>query len=49
MVNVAVVVLAFPHSSVAVKITVAEPVKPQSSESVVKLWLQVTAPQASVA
>ena len=31
MVNVAVVLLAFPQSSVAVKVTVAEPVAPQSS------------------
>ena len=49
IVNVAVVVLLLPHSSVAVNVTVAEPVAPQSSDSTVKLCVYVTLPQASVA
>ncbi len=47
--NVAVVGVAFPQASVAVKITVADPVCPQPSLSVVKLFVQVTAEQLSVA
>ena len=49
MVNVAVDVEALPHSSVAVKVTVAAPVAPQRSLRAVKLLVQVTVPQASVA
>ena len=49
IVNVAVVVLALPQSSVAVKITVAVPVAPQSSLKATKSLLQVTPPQASEA
>ena len=39
----------FPQSSVAVKVTVAEPVAPQSSERSEKSLLQVISPQLSVA
>ena len=46
MVNVAVVVLAFPHPSVAVNVTV---VAPHEVVRVVKLLVQVTVPQLSVA
>ena len=49
MVNVAVVVAVFPQLSVAVKITVAVPVVPQSLLSVVKLLVHVTLLQLSVA
>ena len=49
MVKVAEVVEAFPQASVAVKVTVAEPVAPQVSETEVKLLLQVTEEQASLA
>ena len=42
IVNVAVVLLALPQSSVAVKVTVAEPVAPQSSLKPSKSLLQVT-------
>ena len=49
IVNVAVVVLALPQSSVAVKITVAVPVAPQSSLKATKSLLQVTVLQLSVA
>ena len=49
IVNVAVVVLVLPHASVAVKITVADPVAPQSSLNDVKLLLQVTPLHTSVA
>ena len=49
IVNVAVVVAVLPHASVAVKITVALPVAPQSSLNAVKLLLQVTPLHASVA
>ena len=49
IVNVAVVVLSLPHASVAVNVTVAEPVAPQRSNSAVKSLLQVTGPQASSA
>ena len=35
IVNVAVVLVAFPQASVTVKVTVAEPVAPQSSDNVV--------------
>src|SRR5690606_17629940 len=41
IVKVAVAVAKLPHSSVAVKVTVAEPVAPHSSESDVKLLVQV--------
>jgi hypothetical protein len=49
MVNVAVVELALPQSSLAVKITVADPEAPQSSLKEVKSLDQVTAPHASAA
>ena len=42
IVNVAVVEELFPQLSVAVKVTVAEPVAPHVSENEVKLLLQVT-------
>src|SRR5204862_350580 len=45
--KVAVVVDLLPQASVAVKITVAEPVAPQPSLRAVRLLLQVTPPQAS--
>ena len=47
MVKVAEVVVVLLQASVAVKITVADPVAPQSSLNEVKLWDQVTAPHAS--
>src|SRR5690606_41196747 len=40
-VKVAVAVAELPHSSVAAKVTVAEPLSPHSSESAVKLLVQV--------
>ena len=50
IVKVAVVVEAFPQASVAVKVTIAEPVALQRSLSVSKLWVQLTDPeQISVA
>ena len=49
MVKVALVVVAFPQASVAVKITVAAPVAPQRSLNAVKLLVQVITPQLSVA
>ena len=49
MVKVALVVLALPQSSVAVKVTVAAPVAPQSSLNATKSLLQVTPPQTSEA
>ena len=49
MVNVAVVMLALPHSSVAVKITVAVPVAPQPSLKAAKLCVHVTPAQMSLA
>ena len=49
LLNVAVVVAEFPQPSVAVKVTVAEPVSPQPSESVEKLWDQITPEQLSAA
>ena len=49
IVNVDVVVEAFPHSSVAEKVTVADPVAPQSSDKVSKLLLQAKDPQRSLA
>ena len=49
MVNVAVVSLLLPQSSVAVKVTVTAPVAPQRSLSVASLWLQATALQLSLA
>ena len=49
MVNVAVVVLVLPQSSLAVNVTVSLPVAPQASLRPVLLWLQVTPLQASVA
>ena len=42
IVNVAAVLLALPQSSVAVNVTVAEPVAPQSSLKPSKSLLQVT-------
>ena len=42
IVNVAVVLLLLPQSSVAVKVTVAMPVAPQSSLNASKSLLQVT-------
>ena len=47
IVNVAVVLLLLPQSSVAVKVTVAIPVAPQSSLKEAKSLLQVTSLQAS--
>ena len=47
IVNVAVVVLEFPQTSVAVKVTVAAPVAPQRSESALKSLDQVTPLQLS--
>src|SRR5688572_27549097 len=49
MVKVAEVEAARPQSSVAVKVTVAEPVAPQPSESPAKSSDHVTPPQSSVA
>ncbi|MBL0146585.1 MAG: hypothetical protein IPP48_13460 [Chitinophagaceae bacterium] len=49
MVNVALVVLLLPQSSVAVKMTVAEPVAPHKSLNAVKLFVHVTPLHASVA
>jgi hypothetical protein len=49
MVKVAVVAALFPQASVAVKVTVAEPVAPQVSETDVKLLVQVTFEQLSLA
>jgi hypothetical protein len=49
MVKVAVVVLVLPQSSVAVKVTVSDPVAPQRSLKPAELWLNVTAPQLSEA
>ena len=45
MVKVAVLAEVFPHSSVAVKITLAEPVAPQRSLRQVKSFVQVTDPE----
>ena len=49
IVKVAEVELSFPQPSVAVKVTVAEPVSPHSSERAVKSFDQVIAEQSSVA
>jgi hypothetical protein len=49
IVKVAVELEAFPQLSVAVKVTLAEPVAPQVSETELKLLLQVTFAQRSVA
>ena len=49
MVKLAVVVEVFPQASVAVKVTEAVPVAPHRSLSEVKLLLQETVPQSSVA
>ena len=49
MVKVAVVAALFPQASVAVKETVAAPVAPQESETEVKLLVQVTEEQVSLA
>ncbi len=49
MVNVADVVEVLPQASVAVKITVALPAAPHEGVSTVKLFVQVTALQISVA
>ena len=49
IVNVAVVDVALPQSSVAVKVTVAAPVAPQSSLNASKSFVHITPPHASVA
>ena len=49
MVNVAVVDVALPQSSVAVNVTVAAPVAPQSSLKPAKSFDQVTPPHTSLA
>ena len=49
MVKVAVVAALFPQLSVAVKVTEAEPVAPHVSETEVKLLVQVTFEQLSLA
>ncbi|GAA3789839.1 hypothetical protein GCM10022271_22790 [Corallibacter vietnamensis] len=49
IVNVADVMLILPQPSVAVNCTVADPVSPQSSDKVLKLFVQTTAEQSSVA
>ncbi len=49
IVKVALRESSLPQSSVAVKVTVAAPVAPHKSLSALKLLLQVTLPQASVA
>ena len=49
IVKVACTLLLLPHSSVAVNVTVAEPVVPQSSLKPVKSLLQITPLHASVA
>ena len=49
MAKVAEAVAVWPHSSVAVQVTVASPVAPQRSFSPAKLWVMVTAPQLSMA
>ena len=49
MVKVAEVVEAFPQLSVAVKVTVAEPVAPQVSDTETKLLVQDTIQQISEA
>ena len=49
MVKVAVVVLALPQSSVAVKVTLALPVAPQRSLNALKSLVQVTLLHSSVA
>ena len=49
MVKVAVVVAEFPHSSVAVKVTVALPVAPQRSLNATKSFVQDTPPHTSEA
>ena len=49
MVKAATVVEVFPHSSVAVNVTDADPVSPQRSEIAEKSLFHVTSPQLSVA
>ena len=49
IIKIAVVEVAFPQSSVAVKVTVADPVAPQSSLNTSKSLLQVTFEQLSEA
>ena len=49
IVNVAVVEVALPQSSVAVNITVAEPVAPQAASKATKSLVHVTPLHASVA
>ena len=49
LLNVAVVVVELPQPSVAVKVTVADPVSPQPPESEVKLLVQIISEQSSVA
>ena len=47
IVIITVLLTLFPHSSVAVKVTVVEPVARHSSDKPVKSWLQLTSPQTS--
>ena len=49
LLNVAVVDVEFPQPSVAVKVTVADPVSPHPPEREVKLLVQIIAEQSSVA
>ena len=49
IVKTPIVISEFPQASVAVKVTVAEPVAPHSSESSVKLFDQVKIEQSSLA
>ncbi len=49
MVNTAELVVSLPQPSVAVKITVALPVSPQSSDKLVKSFIHVTVLHSSVA
>ena len=49
IVNVEIVELAFPQLSLAVNVTVADPVAPQLSESALKSLFHVTSAQLSVA
>ena len=49
MVNVAEVVEEFPHSSVAVKMTVSLPVPPHELLNPLELFVHVTVPHSSLA
>ena len=49
IVNTAIELAALPQASVAVKVTVADPVAPQSSLNELKSLVHVTSPQASIA